>query len=127
MRRTILDAQKAGVSIGAHPSFNDLWGFGRRQIKMKADDLEYLIAYQIGAMLGMATYADIEVTHVKAHGALYNMACNDAEYAMAIARAIKTVDSGLIHLMMPGIKGTYSTPIPTTAQFKWTKTVEATV
>merc|ERR1719240_518113 len=53
-------------------------------------------------MLGMASYADVKVTHVKAHGALYNMACKDKDYALAIARAIKTVDSSLIHLMMPG-------------------------
>merc|ERR1740121_24585 len=50
----------------------------------------------------MSAYADVKVTHVKAHGALYNMACKDAGYAQAIARAINTVDSSLIHLMMPG-------------------------
>merc|ERR1740121_3006685 len=71
MRRTIMAAKERGVSIGAHPSFNDLWGFGRRQITMNPSDLEYLIAYQIGAMKAMATYADVTVTHVKAHGALY--------------------------------------------------------
>ncbi|MEO1274383.1 MAG: 5-oxoprolinase subunit PxpB [Pseudomonadota bacterium] len=102
MHRVILAAEKAGVSIGAHPGFNDLWGFGRRQIRMKADELEYLVAYQIGAMLGMAAYSGIAVTHVKAHGALNNMACKDADYAAAIMRAQKTVAPDLIALVMPG-------------------------
>ncbi|MEM9761923.1 MAG: 5-oxoprolinase subunit PxpA [Pseudomonadota bacterium] len=102
MHRVILAAEKAGVSIGAHPGFNDLWGFGRRQIRMKADELEYLVAYQIGAMLGMAAYSGIAVTHVKAHGALNNMACKDADYAAAIMRAQRTVAPDLIALVMPG-------------------------
>ena len=98
----IVRAGKEGVSIGAHPGFNDLWGFGRRRIDMKVDDLEYLVAYQIGAIKSMAAYSDTEVTHVKAHGALNNMACVNAGYAAAIARAIKVVDPSLIHLVMPG-------------------------
>ncbi|MEL6316429.1 MAG: 5-oxoprolinase subunit PxpA [Pseudomonadota bacterium] len=102
MRRAILEAERRGVSIGAHPGFNDLWGFGRRPIRMKPDELEHLVAYQIGAMLGMAAYAAIPVTHVKAHGALNNMACVDADYADAVMRASKTVDPTLIQLVMPG-------------------------
>ncbi|MBI1383463.1 MAG: 5-oxoprolinase subunit PxpA [Rhizobiales bacterium] len=102
MRRVAIAAAAKGVSIGAHPGFDDLWGFGRRQIRMNADELEYQCAYQIGAMQAMAHYAGIAVTHVKAHGALNNMACTDRGYAMAIARAVKVVDAGLIHLVMPG-------------------------
>lgn len=102
MRRVILEAEAKGVSIGAHPGFNDLWGFGRRQIRMKPDELEYLIAYQIGAIMGMERYSGIRITHVKAHGALNNMACAEADYARAIARAVKVVDPGLINLVMPG-------------------------
>ncbi|MEM0922293.1 MAG: 5-oxoprolinase subunit PxpA [Pseudomonadota bacterium] len=101
MRRVVMAAAERGVSIGAHPGFDDLWGFGRRQIRMAPDQLEYLVAYQIGAMQAMAGYAGIPVTHVKAHGALNNMACVDAGYAMAIARAVKAVDPALIHLVMP--------------------------
>merc|ERR1719379_258611 len=52
--------------------------------------------------MGMSAYSGLKVTHVKAHGDLYNMACKNKDYALAIARAIKTVDSSLIHLMMPG-------------------------
>lgn len=102
MHRVVLAAASNGISIGAHPGFNDIWGFGRRQIDMKASDLEYLVAYQIGAMQAMAAYAGIKVTHVKAHGALNNMGSVNADYAMAIARAIKTVDASLINLVMPG-------------------------
>ncbi|MEL6478254.1 MAG: 5-oxoprolinase subunit PxpA [Pseudomonadota bacterium] len=102
MRRVAMAAAEREVSIGAHPGFNDLWGFGRRQIRMAAEEVEYLVAYQIGALQGMAAYAGIRVSHVKAHGALNNMACVDRAYAMAIARAVKTVDPGLIHLVMPG-------------------------
>ena len=102
MRRTVEIAKAKGVSIGAHPGFNDLWGFGRRALKMKADDLENLVAYQIGALQAMAAYAGVPVTHVKAHGALNNMACVDLDYARAVARAVKVVSPDLIHLVMPG-------------------------
>ncbi|MEM6678392.1 MAG: 5-oxoprolinase subunit PxpA [Pseudomonadota bacterium] len=102
MHRVILAAAEAGVSLGAHPGFNDLWGFGRRQIRMKPVELEHLVAYQIGAMLGMAAYAGVPVTHVKAHGALNNMACVERDYADAIMAAQKTVAPDLIALVMPG-------------------------
>lgn len=102
MRRVAIAAAARGVSIGAHPGFDDLWGFGRRRIDMAADALEHLVAYQIGAMQAMAAYAGVPVTHVKAHGALNNMACIRADYALAIARAVKVVDATLIHLVMPG-------------------------
>lgn len=102
MRRTARLAAERGVSIGAHPGFADLQGFGRRRIAMDAAALEDLVAYQIGAMAGMAAAAGARITHVKAHGALNNMACVDDAYALAIARAIKAVDASLIHLAMAG-------------------------
>lgn len=100
MRRVCLKAKENGVSVGAHPGFNDLWGFGRREIQMRADDLEYLVAYQLGALAAMAAYAGLEVTHVKPHGALSNMAAVNEDYALAIGRAIKTVDSSLAYLAL---------------------------
>lgn len=102
MHRVVSRAAEQGVSIGAHPGFNDLWGFGRRRIDMRADDLEYMIAYQIGALQAMAAYAGAKVTHVKPHGALNNMAADNADYARAIGRAIKTVDRDLIYLALAG-------------------------
>jgi len=89
-------AKENGASIGAHPGFNDLWGFGRRQIQMNTKDLEYMIAYQIGALNGIAAGLGTKVTHVKPHGALNNMAHVDPEYAAAIARGIKSVDPDII-------------------------------
>ncbi|MBB3770238.1 UPF0271 protein [Angulomicrobium tetraedrale] len=102
MREVCLKAKENGVSIGAHPGFNDVWGFGRRQIRMSPADLEYLVAYQLGALAGMAAYAGTKVTHVKPHGALNNMAAIDKSYALAIGRAIRTVDSSLYYLALSG-------------------------
>ncbi|MGA0532513.1 LamB/YcsF family protein [Hansschlegelia sp. KR7-227] len=102
MRRVVAAAKQHGVSVGAHPGFNDLWGFGRRPIEMKAEELEYLFAYQIGALQALATYSDVAVTHVKAHGALYTMAAVDRPYAEALARAVRTVDPRLICVAPPG-------------------------
>ncbi|MDA8253148.1 MAG: 5-oxoprolinase subunit PxpA [Rhodospirillales bacterium] len=102
MHRVVQQAQQRGVSIGAHPGFNDLWGFGRRPIEMRADELEYMVAYQIGALQAIAAYAGMKVTHVKAHGALSNMACVRADYALAIGRAIRAVDASLIYVAIGG-------------------------
>ncbi|HSQ03306.1 MAG TPA: 5-oxoprolinase subunit PxpA [Burkholderiales bacterium] len=96
MAKAVRLAVENGVSIGAHPSFDDLRGFGRRPIHMPARDIENLIAYQIGALQGIAAAAGARVTHVKPHGALNNMAHVDRGYAEAIARAIKAVDRDLI-------------------------------
>jgi len=102
MHRMCLLAREAGVSIGVHPGFNDLWGFGRRQIRMNPDDLERMVAYQIGALQAMARYAGLPVTHLKPHGALNNMAAVEPEYALAIGRAIKVVDPTIIYVAQVG-------------------------
>jgi len=102
MHNLVTRANEKGVSIGAHPGFNDLWGFGRRRIDMNTRDLEYLVAYQIGALQGMATYAGTKVTHLKPHGSLNNMAAEDLEIALAIGRAIKTVDRNIIYVALAG-------------------------
>lgn len=102
IHRVVHRAAEEGVSVGAHPGFNDLWGFGRRRIDMPAKDLEYMVAYQIGALQAMAAYAGLKVTHVKPHGALNNMAAENAELALAIGRAIKAVDPSIIYLALAG-------------------------
>ncbi len=102
MHGLVTRAKKHGVSLGAHPGFNDLWGFGRRRIDMKPADLEYMVAYQIGALQGIAAYAGTRVTHVKPHGALYNMASENEDYATAIGRGIKAVDPTLIYVLLSG-------------------------
>jgi UPF0271 protein len=102
MQTVVREAVREGVTIGAHPGFNDLWGFGRRRIDMRPEDLEYMVAYQIGALQAMATYSDAKVTHLKPHGALNNMAAENREYALAIGRAIKSVDRDIIYLALAG-------------------------
>ena len=102
MHRLCQMAKEHGVSVGVHPGFNDLWGFGRRRIQMRPVDLEYMVAYQIGALQAMASYAGLKVTHLKPHGALNNMAAEDEGYAMAIGRAIKTVDRDIIYVALSG-------------------------
>ncbi|AZV92374.1 LamB/YcsF family protein [Kerstersia gyiorum] len=102
MMRTVRLAQENGVSVGAHPGFNDLWGFGRRQIRMNPQDLEYLITYQIGALQALARAQNVRVTHVKPHGALNNMAHDIEDYAMAIGRGIKAADPDLIYVANAG-------------------------
>ena len=102
MHRLVSLAAAEGVSIGAHPGFNDLWGFGRRRIDMNPRELEYMIAYQIGALQAMAAYVGAKVTHVKTHGALNNMAAEDVELALAIGRAMKTVDREMIYVALAG-------------------------
>jgi len=104
MFRTAEIAKRKGVAIGAHPGFNDLHGFGRRMIRGDSPaEIERMVAYQIGAMQAVAALAGHKVTYVKAHGALNNMANEDMDLALAIARAIKGVDGSLINVCMPGL------------------------
>lgn len=104
MHRTAQIAKAKGVSIGAHPGFGDLWGFGRRVIRGDSmADLEKQIAYQVGAMQALAVMAGHKVTHVKTHGAMGNMSNDDDEMAMAVGRAIKAVDPALVYVVMPGL------------------------
>jgi UPF0271 protein len=104
MFRTAEIAKRKGVAIGAHPGFNDLHGFGRRFIRGDSPaEIERMIAYQIGAMQAVASLAGHKVTYVKVHGALNNMANEDEDLALAIARAIKGIDASLINVCMPGL------------------------
>ena len=96
-------AREKGVAIGAHPAFLDLWGFGRRRISGDSPaDIEKMVAYQIGALQGVAALAGHRVSHVKPHGALYNMAAADPALANAIANAIRAVDRRLLFVVLPG-------------------------
>ena len=96
MHRAIVLASERGVSVGAHPGLNDLWGFGRRELKMSPTDVEYLVTYQIGAMDALARAAGATMTHVKPHGALCIMAARELELALSIGRAVKTFNKELI-------------------------------
>lgn len=98
MTRTLEIAEENGVGVGAHPGYPDPMGFGRRVIPMSEAEIERMVAYQTGAMLGVAALAGVEVHHVKPHGALNNVACGDRAVADAIARAIRAVDPTLVLL-----------------------------
>jgi 5-oxoprolinase (ATP-hydrolysing) subunit A len=103
MHRAAELAKAKGVAIGAHPSFNDLWGFGRRVIRGTSfSDLEKQVAYQIGALQAVAAMVGHKVTHVKAHGALGNLVNDEDDFAIALARAMKAVDPTLVFVVMPG-------------------------
>jgi 5-oxoprolinase (ATP-hydrolysing) subunit A len=105
MHKTVAMAKRHGVSIGAHPGFRDLHGFGRRPVQgITAAEIENLVAYQIGALQAIASLAGHKVTHVKAHGALSNVACEDDMTARAIAAAIKAVDPSLIFVVLANSK-----------------------
>jgi 5-oxoprolinase (ATP-hydrolysing) subunit A len=107
MRRTVRRALDAGVSLGAHPAWPDLQGFGRRPMQMSATEVEALVIYQIGALAAMAAAEGGRLTHVKPHGALSNQACEDDTLAAAIARAVRAVDHDLI-LLAPALSALHS-------------------
>ena len=102
MRRTVRLARDAGVAIGAHPGFPDLVGFGRRELRATPREVEDLVLYQIGALAGIARAEGTAIAHVKAHGALYNMAARDRSLAGAIARAVRSFDASLVLFGLPG-------------------------
>ena len=96
MQRTVAAAVKHGVAVGAHPSLPDLAGFGRREMRVTADETYAMTLYQVGALAAVARAAGVELHHVKPHGALYNMAAKDRALADAIASAVRDFDRALI-------------------------------
>lgn len=96
MQHTVAMAIKKGVAIGAHPGLPDLQGFGRREMKITANEAYQMTIYQIGALYGFVKAAGSKLRHVKPHGALYNMAAKDAALAKAIVQAVHDFDSTLI-------------------------------
>ena len=89
MVKTFTAAKAKGISIGAHPGFPDLFGFGRRRLPFTAGEIERLITYQLGAAQALCLYAGARLGYVKVHGALSNIAAEDEAIATAIARAVK--------------------------------------
>ncbi|MDQ3179641.1 MAG: LamB/YcsF family protein [Acidobacteriota bacterium] len=104
IRQTIETAISKNVAVGAHPSFPDLQGFGRREIKMSASEVFDIVLYQIAAVKGMCEASGAKLHHVKPHGSLYNQAAKDANLAEAIARAVKAIDAKLI---LYGLAGSF--------------------
>lgn len=102
MARTMRQAHENGVGIGAHPGFADLQGFGRRQMRLSAEELAHMTAYQLGAAQGIARLAGAQVRHLKLHGALSNMAVAEPEIARACYTAALRVDPALILVVLAG-------------------------
>ena len=102
MKRTVEISKKNGVSIGAHPSFNDPDNFGRKRLKLPALEIKKLIIDQINILNEIAETGSMKVTHVKPHGALNNMACEDFELANIIAKSIIEANKDLIFLVPTG-------------------------
>jgi UPF0271 protein len=102
MRKTAQMAIEYNVAVGAHPSFPDLQGFGRRNMQLSPQEVYDICIYQIGAMFGTVRALGGKLHHVKPHGALYNMAAKDAALAKAIAEAAKAVHPDLIFYGLSG-------------------------
>jgi 5-oxoprolinase (ATP-hydrolysing) subunit A len=100
MRKTVSLAKDYGVAVGVHPGYRDLVGFGRREMDVPPDEIHDEIIYQLGALREFARYYDMEVQHVKPHGALYMVAARDEELARAIIEAIQRIDPGLLLFCM---------------------------
>ena len=102
LRRTVDLARRHGVAVGAHPGYPDLQGFGRRALDLSPAEVEDAVLYQIGAVYAFARAAEVELAHVKPHGALYNRAARDPTIAAAIARGVARFDRGLILVALAG-------------------------
>lgn len=102
MRRVVGAALAKGVAVGAHPGLPDLQGFGRREMKLTPSEAYALVLYQVGALAGFVQAAGGRLNHVKAHGALYNMAVKDRQLSAAIAQAVRDFDPGLVYFGLAG-------------------------
>lgn len=102
MRKTVQLALEKNVGIGAHPGLQDLVGFGRRNIALSPQEAYDLTVYQIGALSGFVKAEGGQLQHVKAHGALYNMAVNSTELSEAIAEAVYKIDPELVLFGLSG-------------------------
>jgi UPF0271 protein len=96
IRSTIDTAIAKGVAIGAHPSYPDLQGFGRRNMAIPPNEVYEIVLYQVAALKGMCEALGSRLHHVKPHGALYNQAAKSAEISSAIVAAVKAVDPSLM-------------------------------
>ena len=106
MRQTVRLAKHHGVRVGAHPSYPDRDGFGRRRMEMEGEELTACIIYQVGALKGFLDAEGVALNHVKPHGALYGAAWHGETVARAIARAAKAFDAPLMAMSGTG-QGTW--------------------
>ena len=102
IEKTINNALKHGLQIGAHPGFPDLQGFGRRNMDIPADELRAIVKYQIAAVKGITESLGGKLAYVKPHGALYNMAADSESIALTVAKAIRETDNQLAFMGLAG-------------------------
>jgi len=102
MRALVRLARQRGLALGAHPSFPDRSGFGRRAMDLPPAEIERLVTDQVGTLVRLAAEEGIDVGHVKPHGALYNLAAIDAAVASCIARAVARVNPALVLVGLSG-------------------------
>ena len=102
MEKTVKISKENNVSIGAHPSFNDLENFGRKRLNLPSDEIRKLVIEQINILSNISDKLDMKVTHVKPHGALNNMACEDYDLAKLIAESVLEFNKELIFLVPTG-------------------------
>lgn len=95
MAKTFALAREKNVAVGAHPGFPDLWGFGRRPLPLTPQEIERIVAYQLGAACAMATYSGHAITYLKAHGALANLTEHDPVIADAVLKGVNAVSPSL--------------------------------
>ena len=104
MNKIIEISKKNGVSIGAHPSFKDPENFGRERMNLSSSEIEKLIIDQYEILQKIASKHGEKVSHIKPHGALNNMACEDIDLATVLAKTIKDINKDLIYLVPTGSK-----------------------
>lgn len=102
MRKTVRLAVSKGIAVGGHPGLPDLAGFGRRRMDVSPEEVYDMVTYQIGALQAFVSQEGGNLRHVKAHGALYNMAAVDRAVAEAIAEAVYAMDHTLILFGLAG-------------------------
>ena len=102
MQKSVALAKQYGVSVGAHPGFPDLLGFGRRNMNASPEEVKAYIQYQVGALSAFCRAAGVKLHHVKPHGAMYNMAGADYKLARAVAEAVAEIDDSLVLLALSG-------------------------
>ena len=104
MHQVVSISKKNGVSIGAHPSFNDVENFGRKRMNLRPEEIKKLIIDQYEILQKVASENGEKVSHIKPHGALNNMACEDLELATTLAKAVNDISKDLIYLVPTGSK-----------------------
>lgn len=97
IREALLKAKEKNVVVGAHIGFHDIQGFGYRQMELSDSEIEALVVYQVGALMSFAKTYKLEIEHVRPHGAMYQQAAEDFNFACAIAKAVKKCSQWLVY------------------------------